>query len=443
MGESIVQTRRAAVLSAAAVALSALPGRAAAAPVAAARAGSGTAPRRGQVPAARASDDAEPGLLPVALPAPGGPYPVGTVALRLVDRSRPDPWVARPYRELMVSVRYPAYRVAGYPRAPQMLPGEAAAFARLNGLQGVPGDRVDWAATRTHAHQGAPAAVGRFPVVLYSPGAGDPRGLGSTLCDDLASRGYAVVTVDHTYDAVAVEFPGGRVELTVLPEEFAKVAPDPEHPDPARVAPLLRRTVEVRVADTRFVLDRLPRALPPALRDVMDFGRLGMFGHSAGGFTALQAMDEDPRIRAAANFDGVLAYVQEDGDHGYLSPVAAHGLDRPFLLVGKDGNTRRTVPSWDALWERSTGPRHGLTLRGAEHATYTDAEPLVPQIARALRLPAATVTSLIGTIPPRRAIATERACLAAFFTRYLNAGAGRPGPLEWPVRRFPDLRPFA
>jgi 8-oxo-dGTP pyrophosphatase MutT (NUDIX family) len=58
-------------------------------------------------------------------------------------------------------------------------------------------------------------------VLLYSPGAGDPRALGTTLCDDLASRGYAVVTVDHTYDAGAVEFPGGRVELSVLPAEFA------------------------------------------------------------------------------------------------------------------------------------------------------------------------------------------------------------------------------
>ncbi|WOP38612.1 hypothetical protein RKE32_34985 [Streptomyces sp. Li-HN-5-13] len=45
--------------------------------------------------------------------------------------------------------------------------------------------------------------------------------MGTTLCDDLASRGYVVVTLDHTYDATAVQFPGGRVERTVLPAEFA------------------------------------------------------------------------------------------------------------------------------------------------------------------------------------------------------------------------------
>ncbi|WP_069465354.1 alpha/beta hydrolase family protein, partial [Actinacidiphila rubida] len=351
-----MQTRRAAVLSAAAVALSALSSRAASAAAPARASGSVPAPSGTPGPAAAVSG-ARDGLVRMALPAPSGPYAVGTVALRLVDRSRPDPWVARPYRELMVSVRYPAGRASGHPPAPQMLPGEAAAFVGLNSLQGVPAERVDWAATPTHAHQGAAAAVGRFPVVLYSPGAGDPRSLGTTFCDDLASRGHVVVAIDHTYDAAGVEFPGGRVELSVLPAEFAKVVPDPEHPDPAKVAPLLRRTVDVRVADTRFVLDRLPDVLAPRLRDAVDLRRVGMFGHSAGGFTALEAMYEDPRIAAAANFDGVTAYVMDDPDRGYLSPVAAHGLDRPFLLVGKDGNTRRTVPSWDALWRHSSGPR--------------------------------------------------------------------------------------
>lgn len=230
-----MHTRRAAVLSGAALALLAVP------PARAAAARPPAAPVR------------------VGLPEPSGPYAVGTVELRLVDRARTDPWTGRGPRELMVSVRYPARPgAARWPAAAQLPGGTAAVFARMNGLEGIPGDRVDWAATRTHAHLGAPPAPGRFPVVLYSPGAGDPRGIGSTLADDLASRGYAVVTVDHTYDAVAVQFPGGRVETTVLPAEFAKVAPDPAHADPARVAPLLAKVVAVRVADARFVLDGSP-----------------------------------------------------------------------------------------------------------------------------------------------------------------------------------------
>ncbi|MGW8375159.1 hydrolase [Streptomyces sp. ODS28] len=392
-------SRRAAVFSAAALALTAASGTA--------HAAQPTAPRSGRVR--------------LRLPAPGGPYEVGTLSRRLVDISRGDPWHAAGHvRELMVSVRYPARCAGGGRRAPQFLPGEAAGFDALNNLGGVPAGKVDWAATLTHARTGAPVRRGPrpWPVLLYSPGVGDPRCFGSTLCDALASHGYAVVTVDHTYDGSAVEFPGGRVERTVLPEEFEKTGGDPE-----KVRALLRKTLEVRVADLRFVLDALPGALPPDLLGVLDLARVGAFGQSAGGFAALQAMYEDRRIGAGADLDGVLAYVQEDSEPGHLSPVAAEGLDRPFLLAGKDGNSRRTMPSWASLWEHSTGrPREELVLRGAAHATYTDAVAVVPQIARALDLPRGTVTELIGTIAPHRAIAAQRTALTGFFGRTVGRG---------------------
>jgi dienelactone hydrolase len=390
---------------------------------------------------ARAASTAPHGDRPVRLTLPGvsGRYPVGTVSLRLVDTSRHDPWVtSQPYRELMIGVRYPARTVAGHRRAPQMLPGEAAGFAQLNNLADVPGDRVDWAATRTHAYEDAPAerAAGPFPVVCYSPGAGDPRSLGTTLCDELASHGYVVVTVDHTYDASAVEFPGGRVETSVLPAEYAKASPDED-----RIRALLEKTLAVRVADSRFLLDALRGALPEPLRGVADFARLGMFGQSAGGFTALQAMHDDRRIKAAADLDGLLAHVRDDSTPGHLSTVAAEGVDRPFLLIGKDGNDLGTVPSWDAVWHHSRGWHRGLNLRGAEHATYTDAVALVPQIARELRLPHETVVENIGTIAPRRAIAAQRAYVTAFFDRWLRARDDH-GLLDGLSPRWPEARFF-
>ncbi|MER5510470.1 hydrolase [Streptomyces sp. NPDC002766] len=379
------------------------------------------------------------GPLKPVLPPPSGPYPVGTVSLRLVDRTRTDPWVpSRPYRELMISVRYPARTVDGHPTAPQMLPGEAAAFAALNSFTGVPADAVDWSATRTHAHEGAPIDRRECPrpVICYSPGAGDPRSLGTTLCDDLASRGHVVVMLDHTYDAVAVQFPDGRVEKTVLPAEYAKASPAE-----GRITALLRKTLAVRVADTRFLLDALPGALPTELRGAVDMDRVGMFGQSAGGFTALQATHDDPRIAAAADLDGVLAHVQKDSTPGNLSTVAADGLDRPFLLMGMDGNDLDGVPSWNALWRHSRGWHRGLTLRGAEHATYTDAEALIPQIAHWFGLPRKTVVENIGTIPPGHAISAERACLAAFFDRWLR-GRDDDGLLDGTSGRYPEMRMF-
>ncbi|HYN92321.1 MAG TPA: hydrolase, partial [Pilimelia sp.] len=55
----------------------------------------------------------------LVLPTPTGRRDIGTVSLHLVDRSRPDPWLpARPAREIMVQLWYPARAVRPYPRAP-------------------------------------------------------------------------------------------------------------------------------------------------------------------------------------------------------------------------------------------------------------------------------------------------------------------------------------
>ncbi|GHH70119.1 esterase [Streptomyces sulfonofaciens] len=438
---SVLLTRRAALLSGTAVAALAVvpPAASAGRSTSAAGRGRNAVGRTAGTPARTAGAPGTSGLVRLTLPVPTGPYAVGTEALRLVDRSRPDPWrPGQPYRELMTTVRYPALSPAAHPAAPQMLPGEAAGFAALNNLAGIPADKVDWAATRTHAHEGAPADTSRgpYPIVLYSPGVADPRALGTTLCDDLASRGYVVVSVDHTYDAGAVQFPGGRVEASVLPAELGKAGGDPE-----LIVALLEKVTSVRVADTRFVLDCLPDALPRGPRAVALPDRIGMFGQSAGGFTALQAMHDDPRILAGANFDGVLAYVQEDTDPGRLSTVAAEGLDRPFLLIGKDGDDLGTEPSWEALWRNSSGWHRGLILRGAEHATYTDAETIVPQIAAQLGLPDETVRENVGTIAPGRAITAGRTYLAAFFDRFLRSRDDH-GLLDGPSPRFPEARFF-
>jgi hypothetical protein len=382
----------------------------------------------------------------VALPAPSGRYSVGAVPFHLVDRSRRDPWLpSRPYRELMATVVYPARHAAGYPLNPQQAPGEAAAFdgfaAELN--YGIPRGTVDWAALRTAEHLGAPIVPGRHPVLLYSPGAADPRSWDSTLVQQLASQGYVVVEIDHTWEPSGVQFPDGRVALSVLPQEIAKAQHD------GTIDALLRKLVTVRVADMRFVLvsleslhagrnpDAEQRPLPTGLAAAIDLSRVAAFGQSAGGFTAAEAMAEDPRIIAGVDMDGTLGY-GEDPSTAPLSPAAEHGLGgRPFLLMGSDGphTDVRTEATWKAFWQHDRGWLADLTLRHSAHGSYTDAEALLPQLASVL--PPQTLRDDIGTLPPRQALAAENAYLTAFFDHFLR---GRPAPLlNGPSPRYPQI----
>ncbi|WAL63418.1 Tat pathway signal protein [Amycolatopsis cynarae] len=355
--------------------------------------------------------------LTLTLPAPRGRYATGESTFRLVDGKRPDPWVpSQPYRELMISVFYPAVHTGGLPFTNQFPAAVGAALgAAVERNFTLPAGLVDWAATKTHSVRDATMAPGRFPVVLYSPGAGDPRNWNVSLAEYLASHGFVVVTIDHTGDAPAVQFPDGHVVgngplLTAWSQSFRN----------GTTLAFFTKLMDARMADTELVLNRLT-SLPVRLSGGMDLNRIGMFGHSAGGFTTANMMFADPRIKAGINMDGTMEYtVKPDGTN--LSEVALHGLDRPFLLMGSSsaggGSDVHREPSWAAFWQHQRGWKADVTLDDSVHASFTDAEALLPQLAG--RVPAATLAAAVGTVDPHRAVAADRAVVASFFDRFLK-----------------------
>ncbi|WP_245667306.1 alpha/beta hydrolase family protein [Actinomadura macra] len=362
------------------------------------------------------------GRIQLTLPRPTGGHHVGTTSLHLVDRSRQDPWSSTGSpRELMISLWYPTRDAAGRPRAAWLTPAALALYRQQTSrsLQ-TPLDDVDFPVT--HAYRDAPFS-GRHPVVLFSPGYGAMRALGTALVEDLASRGYVVVTIDHTYEAEIVEFPGGRLETGRRPAK----------PTEKDIVAALR----VRQDDTRFVLNELARLdagaghrrLPRGLPGSLDLSRTGMFGHSLGGDTAAETMAQDARIRAGIDLDGSIS-----GD------VAVTGLDRPFMLMASAGHGRDNDPSWEDLWSHLRGWRRELLLRDSGHQAYTDLSPLAQQLVKALPVPPAVVAKLtesIGTIDAGRAVTAQRAYVGAFFDLHLR---GRDHHLlSGPSPRFPEI----
>ncbi|MFD0683383.1 alpha/beta hydrolase family protein [Actinomadura fibrosa] len=376
------------------------------------------------MPVAAGSGPAPSPQVQFTLPAPTGHQRVGTVSLHLVDRSRPDPWVpAQPDRHLMIQIWYPAATVRGHPNAPWMTPAIARAYERLNNLP-----VLNWPTTAGHV--GAPVQRRRagWPVLLYSHGLGGWRTEATALIEDLASRGYVVVTIDHTHDAFAVEFPDGRLEPSAIPE----LTDDNE-------VELTTKAVEARVADTRFVLDQLAalnrgrdldadhRRLPHGLRGALDLARVGMFGQSDGGTTTAAALHDDSRLTAGINLDGTL-----------WTPAAVAGSRRPLLLFGRQEEDAGRDASWATFWANQRGPKLRLKLAGAAHDTFLDFAVLLPQAAPILGIPPDEVAKAAGTIEGRRAAAVVRAYVSAYFDRYLR---GRHSDLlDGPSSRYPEVR---
>ena len=141
------------------------------------------------------------------LPEPTGPCPVGTRSLWLTDTSRPDPWAAEvTARELMVSLWYPAATPDGR-RAQYMTPAESELQLTSGGITGVPPDMLS--TVRTNAADGAEPAGHQhgLPLVVLSPGFTNPRSTLTAMAEDLASHGYVVAGIDHTYESYATAFP--------------------------------------------------------------------------------------------------------------------------------------------------------------------------------------------------------------------------------------------
>ena len=357
--------------------------------------------------------------LQLTLPAPTGPDQIGTVSLHLVQTGRPDPWVPGRTRELMISLTYPARHADRYPVAPYMQAGAWQAFEQSISLSSV-------LVPQTAAHEGAPVdgRAGGLPVILYSPPSGGDRSFNTVLVQDLASRGYVVVTVDDTYSDGEVEFPNGLVARRILPE------------DPTDQ--LATADVAERDKDVRFVLDELTaldhganpdaehRALPDGLRGGLDLNEVGMFGMSEGGATAAATMLDDTRIKAGINLDGSLR-----------GPVVTAGLHRPFMLLSAGDHNRDNDPTWASFWNASSGWKRDFQLLGSVHGTYFDGVVLFPQLAGALGLTPTQLTDDVGTIDTARAITVESAYVDAFFDQHLRHHPERL--LNGPSPRFPDM----
>jgi len=347
----------------------------------------------------------------LALPEPTGTSAVGITSLWLTDRSRPDPWAPEvDGRELMVSLWYPADGApGGGAPAAYMTVAESRLQLASRDIAGVPAEALS--TVRTHAVSDAtPAGRPRTrPLVVLSPGFTNSRSALTGLAEDLASHGYVVAGIDHTYESHGTEFPDGRV-ATGRAREARRRGTD-----------FWEKAVTGRAADVAFVLDTLTGSHPPTPgAGLIDPARIGMAGHSLGGAATIAAMLADARIVAGIGMDGSLQV-----------PIPGGGLARPILLLGKSNylpGRGGAAITWERDWPRLTGWKRWLVVPGAVHPSFTDLGLLADQLG----------LDLGSGLPGARGAAITRAYVRAFFDQHLR---GQPQPLlDQPSASYPEVR---
>jgi dienelactone hydrolase len=317
-----------------------------------------------------------------SVPPPTGSAKVGTRLLDLIDSTRSDPFLTTgAKRELLVRLWYPAADAENCPRAEYSSVMVWRAFSELAG--------VSLPQVTTNSCWNLPVAAGPHPVVIFTPGYTGTFTDYTFLFEDLASRGYVVASVDHTFEATAVEFPDGRFVQSVFGSHLGT--------DTLSDEASMAFAVSVRLSDLEFLANQLEVLNGGAdghLTGKLDMTRVALAGHSLGGLTTILAVERDARFRAGIVIDGA-------------TPNAPFlDTDTPMLLLAAGRDT--WAEEEDRLWNSLHGPRLAVNLRGSEHVTPSDLIWLAPGAVET------------GTMGAQKTIAAVRNYIAAFLDANLS-----------------------
>jgi len=348
-------------------------------------------------------------FLPTDLPTPIGSYRVGRTSYFFSDYVGTH--ASHASRELVVWIWYPARsQIDPTPADYFPAPWLDAANESWNWMMT---HLITRDLAKVHVHSVLNAAIaskkGAYPVVVMRPGGSALTLQYTALAEDLASHGYVVVGFDAPY----------RTQLVVLPNGEIKHRPlqnDPEEVPLERVNRLMMMWTE----DVRFVLDRLEALNEQDDRGLLtrrlDLSRVGIFGHSFGGATALQVCHDDSRCKVGIDIDGMP-----------FGSVVADGVKQPFMFLmgdhshdlGSESEGQQVARDLHAIYGRlPETKRVALMIEGGDHFSFADGgvvrSHVLLSILRAVGL----------VIDGKRQLATTSACVSAFFGKYLNDEVG-------------------
>ncbi len=312
-----------------------------------------------------------------------GPYEVGTTVMHLIDADRneiygPDASAAR---EIMVQIWYPAEPAEGDQQAQWMPDIDAAgpAIARFLELPAFILNHLEYVKTNGYVDAEAIKIDNGFPVLIFSHGWSGFKEQNIFQVEELASHGYVVIGINHTYGAILTVFPDGR-QAAINPDALPSEVSDEEYDLASNK--LVRQWSE----DIGFVIDELEIINQPAndgnFSGKLDLHKVGVFGHSTGAGATIEFCATDARCHAALVMDLWAEPVSRD--------AIAAGLSQPVMIMHSENwdsldNPENNYGLVGNLVEASSKEVFEMTIKGTKHDDFSSL-PLLTPLAAALEL---------------------------------------------------------
>lgn len=258
----------------------------------------------------------------------------------------------------------------------------------------------------------------KCPLVVFSHGAFGFSGSNRSTFEDLASNGYVIASIGHTYQAFYTLDTSNTlttVDMDFLNRAVAMQNNEPSH-DEFEVS---HSWLALRTADENFVLDTIIQQTKDVdtgtLFQQIDIEEIGLFGHSLGGATSAQVGRQRSDIDAVIILDGTMIGEQMTQKENKTvlndSPYPVPLLD----IYAEDHYTSAQKMLGDDYANFYAG-RHAVNatevvIKGAGHLNFTDLPLFSPALANMLG---------VGSVDARYCINTTNQLVLEYFNCYLK-----------------------
>jgi len=390
------------------------------------------------------------------LPKPTGSDAVGIQYFHLIDENRTDPFLDKSAqkRELMVKVYYPAQKDDSKPFSPYFHNSRQLlrSFAAFYNMPNFVFDHLRLVKTHSKENLGLSDRQPSYPVILFSHGAGTTMEVQTSQSEDLASHGFIVVAIDHTYVSAATVFPDRIVSQKEATTDFNTVEP-------------AESITQIMADDSKFVMEQLGEMNEGKINSIfkgkLSLDSIGAIGHSVGGAVAYNLAMNDSRVKAAIDLDGTV----------FITPNKDFKDSAPFLMLANDKYHVQAIENrkplmkrfedMDAIDQKITIEMYGsaevyneaynkaeqnilgltevlktsgnlFTIEGSDHMKFIDIGLFIG--VRQLR----ELIGIGGKIDPSRCLEITEALTLAFFDQHLKGETN--ASLESLVTKYPELK---
>jgi platelet-activating factor acetylhydrolase isoform II len=336
-----------------------------------------------------------PILLPVpSIPTPGGPYQVGTTIYELTDDSRRELYSGKDEaRRFQIQVWYPSEAGPSSERAQWMSNAEifAPAIATFIDMPSFFLDHLALVKIPAYKESMVAPSDGGYPIILFSHGWNGFNAQNTGQALELASHGYVVIGVQHTYGAVVTVFEDGTIAHN-NPSALPSGAPNEEYEAAAH------KLGDQWAGDLGFTLDFMQgQSNDPNSRffNSLDLARVGVYGHSTGGGAAIQFCGTDARCKALLGMDPFMRPVSYE--------VLENGVTQPaFFMFSQrwaDDVNSRNNELFNVFIPNVKEPLGVISIDGTSHYDFSDLpllSPLTPQLGLKGPINGKRVTTIIN-----------------------------------------------